>query len=61
MSSLLVKWEMVPRLFLQLRSFTQGQLTQTNEKMDVAIDGGGFFKSKELMGLRHTLEDGALR
>ena len=28
--------------------FTQGQLTQTSEKLDVAIDGGGFFKLKNL-------------
>jgi flagellar basal-body rod protein FlgG len=33
--------------------YTQGQLTQTNEKMDVAIDGGGFFRLKDLMALRH--------
>ena len=35
--------------------FTQGQLTQTNEKMDIAIDGVAFFKLNDLTEPKLTL------
>ena len=46
--------------------FTQGQLTQTSEKMDVAIDGVGFFQVERpddiygsMMDLKEDLENSA--
>ena len=41
--------------------FTQGQLTQTSEKMDVAIDGVGFFKLKKPDGTEAYTRDGAFK
>ena len=41
--------------------FTQGQLTQTSEKMDIAIDGVGFSKSSASMVQKLTLEMGLSR
>jgi flagellar basal-body rod protein FlgG len=41
--------------------FTQGQLTQTNEKMDVAIDGGGFFQVEKSDGTEAYTRDGAFK
>ena len=41
--------------------FTQGQLTQTSEKMDVAIDGTGFFKLNALTARKLTLAMGLSR
>ena len=41
--------------------FTQGQLTQTSEKMDVAIDGGGFFQVERSDGTEAYTRDGAFK
>jgi len=41
--------------------FTQGQLTQTNEKMDIAIDGGGFFQVERSDGTEAYTRDGAFK
>ena len=47
---------MEPRSCSTAKIFTQGQLTQTSEKMDVAIDGVGFSKLKDPMVQRLTQE-----
>ena len=41
--------------------FTQGQLTQTSEKMDVAIDGVGFFQVERPDGTEAYTRDGAFK
>lgn len=41
--------------------FTQGQLTQTSEKMDVAIDGVGFFEVERADGTAAYTRDGAFK
>jgi len=41
--------------------YTQGQLTQTNEKMDVAIDGSGFFQVERADGTEAYPRDGAFK
>ena len=41
--------------------FTQGQLTQTSEKMDVAIDGIGFFQVERPDGTEAYTRDGAFK
>ena len=41
--------------------FTQGQLTQTSEKMDMAIDGVGFFQVERPDGTEAYTRDGALK
>ena len=41
--------------------FTQGQLTQTSEKMDVAIDGVGFFQVEKPDGTEAYTRDGAFK
>jgi flagellar basal-body rod protein FlgG len=41
--------------------FTQGQLTQTSEKMDVAIDGVGFFEVERADGTLAYTRDGAFK
>jgi flagellar basal-body rod protein FlgG len=41
--------------------FTQGQLTQTGEKMDVAIEGNGFFEVQRPDGSSAYTRDGALK
>jgi flagellar basal-body rod protein FlgG len=41
--------------------FTQGQLTQTSEKLDVAIDGVGFFEVERPDGTLAYTRDGAFK
>jgi flagellar basal-body rod protein FlgG len=41
--------------------FTQGQLKQTGEKMDIAIDGDGFFEVQRADGSKAYTRDGALK
>ena len=41
--------------------FTQGQLTQTSEKMDIAIDGVGFFQVERPDGTEAYTRDGAFK
>ena len=41
--------------------FTQGQLTQTSEKMDVAVDGVGFFQVERPDGTEAYTRDGAFK
>ena len=55
------KWATVPKVVSTAKIFTQGQLTQTNEKMDVAIDGGGFFQVERADGTEAYTRDGAFK
>jgi flagellar basal-body rod protein FlgG len=41
--------------------FTQGQLKQTGEKMDLAIEGDGFFEVQRADGTRAYTRDGSLK
>jgi flagellar basal-body rod protein FlgG len=41
--------------------FTQGQLKQTGEKMDIAIDGDGFFEVQRADGTKAYTRDGGLK
>ena len=41
--------------------FTQGTLTQTSEKLDVAIDGVGFFQVERPDGTESYTRDGAFK
>ena len=41
--------------------FTQGQLTQSGEKMDIAIDGTGFFQVERPDGTQAYTRDGAFK
>ncbi len=41
--------------------FTQGQMTQTGEKLDVAIEGAGFFEVQRTDGTTAYTRDGALK
>lgn len=43
------------------RVFTEGELTQTGEKLDVAIQGDGFFEVQMPDGTRAYTRDGALK
>lgn len=43
------------------RVFTQGQLKQTGEKMDIAIDGDGFLEVQRPDGTRAFTRDGGLK
>src|SRR3954453_20174270 len=43
------------------KSFTQGQLTQTGEKLDIAIQGDGFFEVQKPDGTLAYTRDGSFK
>lgn len=49
------------RVVSTARVFTQGQLSQTGEKMDIAIDGNGFFEIQRPDGTTAYTRDGGFK
>ena len=49
------------RVVATSKVFTQGQLTQTGERMDIAIEGDGFFEVQRSDGTSAYTRDGALK
>ena len=49
------------RLISTAKIFTNGELTQTGERMDIAIQGDGFFEVQLADGTQAFTRDGALK
>ena len=49
------------RVVATSKVFTQGQLTQTGERMDIAMEGDGFFEVQRSDGTSAYTRDGALK